>query len=191
MWPHGVVIHAPRFNHRLRLRDADKPSSLRHSSRNFPLKLSTYAFSIGLPGRISGADPWCTPTLRVSGPQTRAVVHHDRAGQARGDLESLEDADHTGPWQRAINFNRDALPTEVVHDVQRPKRAAIGQCVGREVHRPAVAAGARCGQRHPLPSRDPFASTPADLQPGLAINPMDTLVIRDHPSRAISVCNRR
>jgi hypothetical protein len=183
MWPHSVVIHAPRFNHRLRFSDADKPVLIEALVPKLPLKLSTYAFSIGLPGRMKWSSIRCVSAhvSSVRPANSGPLIHQDHTGQARGGLESLEDADHTCPWQRAIDFNRDALPSEVVHDVQRPKRAAIGQCVGRDVHRPAFAAGARCGQRHALSSRDPFASTPSDLQPGLAIHPMDTLVIRDHP----------
>jgi hypothetical protein len=49
---HGVVIDAPRFDQRLASATLANHCSFRHSSRNLPLKLSTNAFSIGLPGRI-------------------------------------------------------------------------------------------------------------------------------------------
>ena len=47
-----VVIHAPSFDLDARLLDHHEQMLIETSSRHRPLKLSTYAFSTGLPGRM-------------------------------------------------------------------------------------------------------------------------------------------
>jgi len=51
MWAFGVVVEAPRFNHRRASASEENTCSFRHSSRSLPLKLSIKPFCCGLPGR--------------------------------------------------------------------------------------------------------------------------------------------
>ena len=64
-----------------------------------------------------------------------------------------------------------------VDDVQRAKRAAVGERVGHEVHRPPFPR--RLGTRHrqALAAREPLAAPAAHLQTGLAIHATHPFVI--------------
>jgi len=49
---HLVVVGSPGLDERLGVEKTREPVAVQAVIRNFPLKLSTYAFSTGLPGRM-------------------------------------------------------------------------------------------------------------------------------------------
>ena len=61
MWPHGVVIHAPRFNHRLRLRDADKPMLIEALVPKLPVE----ALDVRVFDRLAGPNEAELDPVRV------------------------------------------------------------------------------------------------------------------------------
>ena len=52
-------------------------------------------------------------------------------------MEPIQYARHAETRQRAVHFDGDTLPREIVHDVERAEAAAIGERIDREIHRPA------------------------------------------------------
>ena len=95
--------------------------------------------------------------------------------------QAIEHAGDAQAGQRPIDLDRDALPGEIVHDVQRAEAAPVRQRVDREIHRPPLQPLARRRQRHALGPRETFPSTPTHLQPGRAIDPVHPLVIHHQP----------
>ncbi len=77
----------------------------KHSSRNFPLKLAAYAFSIGLPGRMNNVHAVrVRPGLERTAGKLRPVVKDDRARQADRHSQVLEHADDACARQGSIHF---------------------------------------------------------------------------------------
>jgi hypothetical protein len=93
-------------------------------------------------------------------------------------LEPLEDADNAGAGQRPVYLNRHTFSSEVIHNVQRSKRSTVGQRVLHEVHRPRLTRAARHRQGYPFAAGEALAPAATHLEPGLAINAVNTLVIR-------------
>jgi hypothetical protein len=81
------------------------------------------------------------------------------------------------PGSERIDFDRDALTREVVHDIHRTDAAAIGERVDGKVRGPAVEALRGERRRNPLGARQPLASAPPRLQAGGLVDAMDALVI--------------
>jgi hypothetical protein len=92
------------------------------------LKLSTKAFSIGLPGRMKRS---CTPGRRLrrrgAVAEFRAVVHHEDRSQPDRFGDAIEDADDAQPRQRPVDFDRDVFAREVIDDIQCAEAAPIGE----------------------------------------------------------------
>jgi hypothetical protein len=104
----------------------------KHSPRSRPLKLSTNPFSTGLPGRMKHS---CTP-LAITPSFQRATaklgsVFHGSAGEQFPPFyfRSLQCLRHLHPGHRAIRFQTDALPRELIHHSQDLERAAIRELV--------------------------------------------------------------
>jgi len=147
-------------------------------------KLTVEALDVGVLDRLAGPneaelDPTAIgPGVQRAAGEFRTVVADDHLRQADAVRQTVEDTDDAGTGQRAVDFDGWALVAEVVDDVERTEAAAVGQRVGHEVHRPPLTRRRGARQGHPLGGRQPLPGAAADLQAGLAIDPMDSLVIR-------------
>jgi hypothetical protein len=57
VWPFGVVLDPPGFNCGAGVGQADEPVFVQTLATAFPLKLSMYAFSFGLPPTATAVEP--------------------------------------------------------------------------------------------------------------------------------------
>ena len=83
--------------------------------------------------------------------------------------------------QRRVRHQRQALAAEVVDHAQDPEPATVGQRVGREVQRPALVRAVRQRHRRPRAERPLAPAAATHLQPLLAIEPPQLLVVRPQP----------
>ena len=87
-----------------------------------------------------------------------AVVDHQDLRQPTIGRQPIEDPYHALPWQRAVDLERQVLPTELVDDVEGAKRAAARQGVAHEVHRPGLVESRSARSRGPALSPSKPAS---------------------------------
>lgn len=118
------------------------------------------------------------PRIEHSAGELRTIVHGDDLGQPTELTQTLEHACDAVSVDAGVHLDCQALPGEVVDDVQEPEPPSAFQRVEHEVHRPAlVGAHRRVGcnaqsRRHLLPAL-PWAKGEAFF----AIEPQDALVV--------------
>ena len=118
------------------------------------------------------------PRVEHSAGELRPVVHGDDLGKPSELTKSLEYTCDAAPVDAGVHLDGQALPGEVVDDVQEAEPPSALQRIEHEVHRPAlVGAHRRFGcnaqsRRHLLPSL-PWAEGEAFF----AIEPQDALVV--------------
>src|SRR2546430_16131430 len=130
----------------------------KHSSRNLPLKLSTNAFSTGLPGSMKSSviPVWAAQRRKAwavnSGPLSRTMP----SGAAALDDESLQDLHDPRGGQRSRRLDRQTFPTVVIDHIEGPERPPAGEAILNEVYGPASVeaprqreGGTRCGALAP------------------------------------------
>jgi len=78
------------------------------------------------------------PGIQHLARELRPVVQHDGFGKSTRRRQSVQHPRHPQPRQRCVHLDGQALPGEVVDDVQCPERPAVGKRVVHEVHRPAL-----------------------------------------------------
>jgi hypothetical protein len=118
------------------------------------------------------------PRIERASGKLRPVVDDDGLRQSDLGVQAVEHACDAESGERAVHFDRDALPREIVHDVQRPE-ASVGQGIDREIHRPPFLSLARRRQGHALRSRQPLPPPASYLEVGRAIDAMRPFVIHD------------
>src|SRR5262249_45955221 len=101
----------------------------------FVPKLPVEALDEGVLDRLAGPDEAQPHAARVrqrierAAAEFRAVVHDQDLRQANRFCQAVEDTDDAQARERAVDFDRDTLPSEVVDDVQHAKAATVGQRV--------------------------------------------------------------
>ena len=117
-------------------------------------------------------------------------THIDRT-TAQGD-DGIQLAHHSQTRQRGVGDQRQAFAGEVVDHRQDAEPASIGEGIRQKVQAPALVRPLRDYHRRPR-AQGPFApAAPAHLQPLLAIQPTQLLVVHRHaPPGCSRTCRRR
>ena len=144
-------------------------------------------FDEGILLRLAGSDVvpvdagFLTPPQDRHAGQFSAVIRdaRDRPAAARDD--GIELAPDAKPGQGCIGYQRQALPAEIVDDREDAEAPAIAQLVVQKIERPALVGGLWHGKRHPCAERAFPATTTANLQPLLGVEPAQLLVVQGHP----------
>ena len=137
--------------------------SFRHSSRNLPLKLSTYAFCVGLPASISRSSMprsyahWSRARPVNSGPWSVRQGLRQRSKPR----DRVQDARDVLAGDAVFDHDVDGLLAEVVDDRQALEPPAVFERVADEVHRPDLVRPIGLRQR-PTLNRDTL-TPPAPL----------------------------
>jgi hypothetical protein len=114
----------------------------------------------------------CGPQDGVRG-QFRAIVTNDRPGPSAAFDQGRQLARHPTPRDRGVRDCSEALPGDVVDNVEHPEALAVGELVVDEIERPARI-GPRLDQdRRPCPDRLAACFAFAHRQPFLAVEPID------------------
>ena len=110
-------------------------STLRHSSRSFPLKLSSLPFCQGLPGSIRAVldAGLCQPLEDRQADELRPVVRAQEERRAVHADEPRQHLDHALGADRAGHVDGQTLPGELVDDRQAFELLAVGAGVEDEV----------------------------------------------------------
>ena len=149
-------------------------STLRHSSRNLPLKLSLVPFCQGLPGLISAVamplfgDPF---EDRVADELRLIVRAQEERRSLRAD-ELREHLDHALGTDRAGHVDGQALVGELVDHRQALDLLALGGGVEDEVVGPGEVGIARCQRPRTAGGDAPLRPSPWQLQPRLTPQPV-------------------
>ncbi len=78
------------------------------------------------------------PSLR-GGRRRLGPVVDDQLTRATPLLpQAFQDAHHPGARQGGVGLDGQALPREIIHQIEEANPTAIGQAVGHEIHRPAL-----------------------------------------------------
>ena len=109
-----------------------------------------------------------------------AIVRDAHSGSAASRNEGVKLAHDPQSGQRRVGHQRQAFPREVIDDRQDPEPSAIGECVRQEVQAPTLVGTLRQRHRRPCAQRTLAAATPAHLQPFLAVEPAELLVVHDY-----------
>src|ERR1700740_1051001 len=116
------------------------------------------------------------PGFERSTRKLAAIVDSDAARRCTAFFDSaFQCSHHMSTVKRAISFQSNALPCELIDDRQDAVRASIGQLVTNEIGRPALIRPAGWGLRYPLSSADLFPFHAAHLQVLLVVETIDTL----------------
>ena len=99
------------------------------------------------------------------------------AGLPRGGDEAVELASDAQAGERGIGDQRQALAGEVVDDGENAEAPTVGESVGEEVEAPALIGSLRQCQRRPGSERPLSATATANLEPFIAIQPAELLVV--------------
>ena len=114
--------------------------SFRHSWRSRPLKLSTMALSVGLPGLLQ-VDLDATlvgPLVHHFADELAAVVCFDRLGLSTLMHDGAQDAHHVFAVEALTDMNGQALARAAIHYREHAQLASIEQVIGHQVHAPDV-----------------------------------------------------
>jgi len=122
------------------------------------------------------------PDLESAARELRPVVADDRFWPAATLAHELGQHPRDQPARdRALHSNRQTLPGAVVDDVERSKAGPATDLIGGEVHRPALVR-LGWGRRLLRSANEPLTCTLSHLQPLLAVEPVDLLVVDHHAS---------
>ena len=149
-------------------------STLRHSSRSLPLKLSLVAVLPGL-ARIDqrrGDAALGDPLEDCAADELRAVVRAQEERRAVRADEAREHLDHALGADRAGHVDGQALAGELVDDRQALDLLAVGAGVEDEVVGPDEVRGGRRQRTRAAAGDAPPRSATRQLQPGLAPQPV-------------------
>lgn len=133
--------------------------------------------------RLAGRDVVPLDPRRASpdqdgvGGQLAAIVAHDHLRPAALCKQPVELASNPHTRQRRVRHQCQALAGAVVDDRQDPEAPAVGHLVGDEVQRPALVRSQRDHHRRPCPDRPLAATSAADRQAFLAVEPEQPLVV--------------
>ena len=175
-----VVVRSPAFDDGARPGQASEPMQVQAV---FP-ELAIEAFHEGVPCRLSGLDKVQShtglpgPEEHGPGSEPRTIVQHQGPGQWPGLAELIGMPGQAGARVRRVDELADTLAGEVIDEVEDPEPPAIGELIGHEVRRPALAGLRRHRHRHPGP-RDLPAALGSHLQAFLALGPVGALAVDD------------
>src|SRR6185436_16726251 len=179
-----VVIMPPRLDAPPRILDTDEV--LRVEAR-VP-KLVIEAFDKPVLHRLAGIDEVepntlaPRPRIHLSPAKLRSVVRDDHRGVSTDRRYSIKYASHDDPGKRCADLDGQALSAEVVDHIQDAELSSVRERVAHEVHRPSCVDAESWRQRLTADAPQILAATPRELQPLLAVQPIDALVIHHRPS---------
>lgn len=109
--------------------------------------------------------------------ELRAIVGNARRRLAPDRDDGIQLARNTGARERGVRHQGKAFACAVVGDRQCPEPAAIRQCVGDEIQRPALVRPRGKCQRRPQSECALAAATLPHLQAFLAVEPPEPLLV--------------
>ena len=114
--------------------------ALRRSFRSRPLKDSTKALSVGLPGRreVQGHVVGIGPAIERLRDELGPIVHLDSAGRPAQGRKSRHHRDNLFALDAFVDFDRQRLTSVSVDNRQSSKPPAVEQRVGDKFHRPQL-----------------------------------------------------
>ena len=101
------------------------------------------------------------------------------AGRPRAAMRASSSRATRRPGSEVSAHQRQAFPREVVDDRQDAEAPAIGERIRQEVQAPALIGALRQRHRRPRAQGTLAAAAPAHLQPFLAVEPTELLVVHD------------
>jgi len=126
---------------------------------------------------VIGRDlPVDTPGHETARSEFRAIIHADRSGTAAALDNTIENASDSLARKRAIGFQRQTLPCEVIDDREHAYRASACQTIAHEIQRPLCVGRCQNGPTH-TDANQFLAPVPFYTQTRLAIYPEQSLVI--------------
>ena len=105
--------------------------------------------------------------------------------------EAISPSSDPSPGQRGVGDERQAFPREVIDDRQDAETSAVGESIRQEVQAPALIGTLRQRHRRPGAERPLAAAAAPNLQPFLAVEPAQLLVVHDNALRVSRMCSRR
>ena len=151
VWSRGVVVLPPRLDEPLRIGDAEEPGAVQAlvaQSAVEAFAVRVLHWSARADERQGHADAMCPAIQRLPG-ELGPVVTDNAARQPARCTQALEHGDHAPRWQGVPDLDGQALAGEVVDHGQTSERAAVGEHVAHEIHRPAFGWRGGLRERHP------------------------------------------
>ena len=189
MWPYGVVVASPAFDHDLRLTQRIEDLAIEQLVAQARIEAFDEAV---LPGAawcdVSGSRAYGSdPVVHGFGDELGPVVGADVPGDASQDEQVRERIDHIDGFEPAGDPDRQALVGELVDDVEHAELAPLVGAVLDEVVGPDVIAvlgpepdAGAAGQ----PETTALRLLLGDLQPLASPDPLEPLVIDEPASPA-------
>lgn len=140
MWPAFVVVNAPGLNDLPRFGHPREPMLVEALVAHRAVE----ALDEGILHRLAWLDEQVLHTMRV-GParqrlacELRSVVGQQPPWVAALGHQPIQNPGDSLAAYRAVHFDGKTLPCVVIHHIERPKLAPVGQLIAHEVHRPAL-----------------------------------------------------